>query len=55
MDLLILADCLWDWGGIVISLCIIYKLARSEITINIEDEIETRVEEELQKREEKYS
>ena len=40
MNLLVLADSLWNWGGIVLSLCIIAKLVEMDTRISMEDEIQ---------------
>ena len=40
----ILADCLWNWGGIVLALCIVHKLTEYDCKIDTEDYWQKREE-----------
>ena len=44
MDWIILADCLWAWGGFTISLCIIKQVTEWDCRINLEDYWQRREE-----------
>ena len=39
MDWLSLSDCLWNWGGIILSLIVICRVVEWDTRIRIEDEI----------------
>ena len=38
MNWYIFADCLWTWGGFILSLCIIHKITEYDVKIQLEEE-----------------